>query len=137
MGKDSLGTGRQAPVGIRQQRTVLFRQEETGGNGIHTDTFAKLHGQLATKVLGEIDDCCLCRTITCYTSQRTEGCLRSYINDRALALLSHGTGKDLGRKDCAEEIQFDYLAHGGEVEVEDSLVRRDCSPRHISPGSID
>ena len=131
--KSALGP---AAVGVGQQCAVLLGQEETGGDGVHADPFAKLAGTLSGHEGGEVRDAGLSGGVTAYTGHRTEGCHRGEIDDCALSLGHHRLEEHLSGDYGTHQVEVQHLLELSGVEVEECLVGGNGGAGHIAAGSV-
>ena len=137
MRQNGFRAGRQASVRVREQRPVLFRQEETGGDGVHTDAGAELRSHLAAEVLGEINHGCLGCSVTGYARQGSQGRFRGDVDDRACPLCGHGASEDHRREHRSEKVQVHDLPHRLYIEVEQRFIGRNCRAGLVPASAVD
>ena len=136
MGKNSLRPVGIAAVRIGHKGTVLLSDKETGGHGVHTESIAELDGQLSCKVFGKIHYGCLGRSVSDNAGKGSESRFRCHIDDGPSTCRKHGLSKDHRRYHRPEKVKVHHLAEIFDTDVEDCLVRRYRSPRHISSGTV-
>ena len=136
VGQNLVGAVGQTAVRIREQGTVLVREQESRSDGVDPEALAELYRKLAGQILGPVGHGGLCDTITRDTGKRPERSLAAEVDDRAFLLSYHRLGEHHSRKDSAEQVEIHHLAHSLNIQVEDCLLRRNRRGGHVASGGV-
>ena len=123
-------------VRIGEQRAVLVRQQEAGGDGVHADALTVLDGELAGKPFRPAGHSRLGDSVARHAGERPERRHRAEIDDGSLLLLHHRLDEHLGGDHRTEDVEFADLLHRVDVKVGDGLVRLHVGRAHIAAGGI-
>ncbi len=114
----------------------MLREEESGGDGIHADAFAKLPGNFGSHEGGEVRDTRFGGGISGHARQGAEGCHAGKVDDGAALLLHHRAEEDLCGQHGARQVQFQHPLKLLCLQVEDGARGGDGGARHVSAGGV-